>query len=456
MQIDAMQLIVIVAWYMIPLSILFFSGVVFRAKSFIGLAAGAFTFNYLLRVIAILFNETAGIFAPKVQWRYGIGIYEDYVLTGNYLGLIFEPFGAQVLWNLPVWAFTDATRPSLLFSNAGASALAASLAAIMVRSVTSRRIAIAVMVIFSMYLGAFNFAMFGLRDPLLALASGTLGCAVLRIGLGQFRTPEILAGIAGAGFSLWLRPEQFFIVLFVLGLPLAAYYVNLFRGPGNKRRNFGIAFFLTVPLIAVGVGMILVATLVAGKNIGTKTLNPVQIADENAEDRFNRHVGSDYGSGSNIVDVQTYQNMPVFVRVPVQVIGLVVLPFPWQIRGPEQLLAFVDSVFLIVLLIASLRFVRARHSIDQGRWVVIALLATFAIGIVGMGFVISNAGNGFRMRMAVVPFLMLAAGVAIGSKTNYRRRRFPYVELYRDDYDDADETGDDDRVDYSEAESTAT
>jgi hypothetical protein len=448
MQIDATQLIVIAAWYLIPLSILFFAGIMFRARSFIGLAAGAYTFNYLLRVMAVLFNETAGIFAPKVQWRYGIGIYEEYVLTGNYAGLILEPFGAQVLWNLPVWAFTDATRPSLLFSNAGASALAASLAAIMVRSVTSKRIAIAVMLIFSMYLGAFNFAMFGLRDPLLALASGVLACTVLRIGLGEFKAPEALAGITGAGFSLWLRPEQFFIVLFVLGLPITAYYLNLFRKRGDRRRNFARAVFLSIPLLAAAGGMVLVATLVAGKNVGVTTLNPVQIAEDNAEDRFNRHLNSDFGSGSNIVDAQTYQNMPVFVRIPVQIIGLVVLPFPWQIRGAEQMLAFADSLFLIALIIASVQFIRKRQSIDQGRWVIISLLSTFAIGIAGMGFVVSNAGNGFRMRTAVAPFLMLAAGVSIGSRSSRSRSRYPYIE-HADDVDSED-------VDYSPIEHAAT
>jgi hypothetical protein len=194
--------------------------------------------------------------------------------------------------------------------------------------------------------------------------------------------------------------------------------------------------------------MVLVATLVAGKNVGVTTLNPVQIAEDNAEDRFNRHLNSDFGSGSNIVDAQTYQNMPVFVRIPVQIIGLVVLPFPWQIRGAEQMLAFADSLFLIALIIASVQFIRKRQSIDQGRWVIISLLSTFAIGIAGMGFVVSNAGNGFRMRTAVAPFLMLAAGVSIGSRSSRSRSRYPYIE-HADDVDSED-------VDYSPIEHAAT
>lgn len=423
MQIDAAVLIVIVAWYLMPVTILFAGGMLFRARPFIGFAAAAFTVNYLVRVVAILVNETFGIFAPKVQWRYGIGIYEQYVLSGDYFGLLLEPFGGQVLWNLPVWAFTDANRPSLLLSNAAAGALAPSLAGLMVRSVTSRRIAVVIIIIFSMYLGALNFAMFGLRDPLLALASAVLGGTMVRIGFGKFGIPEVFAGITSAGASLWLRPEQFFIVLFVFGLPVAAYYLGLFRRRKNRRRNFALAMFLLIPLTAVAGSMVLLATMVAGKNVGTNTVNPVEIAEENAEDRFNRHLDSDFGSGSNIVDAQTYQNMPVSIRIPVQIVGLVILPFPWQIRGAEQVLAFVDSLFLIGLIVMSVRFIRRRNSIDQGRWVVIALLATFAIGIAGMGFVVSNAGNGFRMRVAVAPFLMFGAGIAMGSEIRRKRHR---------------------------------
>lgn len=439
MQIDATVLIVIVAWYFMPLTILFAAGALFRSRTFIGFAAAVFTINYMVRVAAILTNETFGIFAPKVQWRYGIGIYEKYVLSGDYSGLLLEPFGAQVLWNLPVWAFTDASRPSLLLSNAAAGALAASLAGLMVRSVTSRRIAIAIIVIFSMYLGALNFAMFGLRDPLLALASTVLGGTMLRIGFGKFGVPEILSGLISAGASLWLRPEQFFIVLFVFGLPVVTYYLGLFRRKTNRRRNFALAMFTLIPLTVLAGSMVLLATMVAGRNVGMSTVNPVQIAEENAEDRFSRHIDSDFGAGSNIVDVQTYQNMPVYVRIPVQIVGLVILPFPWQIRGAEQILAFGDSLFLIGLILVSLRFVRRRDSIDQGRWVVLALLATFAIGIAGMGFVVSNAGNGFRMRVAVAPFLMLGAGIAIGSRSSRKRHRY---SIARDSDEDLDHYSD--------------
>ena len=423
MEVDSTLLMAVLFWFLAPLAILAAAGVLFRAKSFLGMACGAFVVNYLVRTIAIFINETNHFFAPKVQWRYGIGIYEKYMLTGDYVGLLFEPFGAQVLWNLPVWAFADADRSSLLLSNAAAGALAGSLAGLMVRSITSQRVAITVMVLFSLYLGAFNFSLFGLRDPLLALANAVVACVVLRFGFGQRGIQELFAGALGLGVGLWLRPEQFFIVVFILGLPVAAYYLGLFRRRRQRQRNLMTAILLWFPLLGICLAAVLAATLVAGKNIGTNTFNPVQIAEENAEDRFSRHLDSEFGAGSNIVDHQTYQNMPTYIRIPVQITGLILLPFPWQIKNAEQLLAFADSLFLIGLLFLSFRFILKRSSIESGRWVVIALLATFLIGICGMGFVVSNAGNGFRMRISVVPFLMVAAGLALGARP-WRRQRY--------------------------------
>ncbi len=74
-------------------------------------------------------------------------------------------------------------------------------------------------------------------------------------------------------------------------------------------------------------------------NIGATTIDPMEVADERAEERFMRHTDSDFGSGSHIIDVNAYASIPVYARIPIQVLGLIVLPFSWMINGPDKALA---------------------------------------------------------------------------------------------------------------------
>lgn len=417
MDITGTSLIILCYWVLLGIGLLLLVGASFSGRSLLGFAIVLFLANFLVRFLVIGANETVHFLAPKVQWDYGIRKFYEYHNAGNLKGLLLEPFGAQVLWNLPVWAFNAPSRYSLLLSNATAGALAGPLAGLMIHTVTSRKTAVLTAVLFSVYLGMFNFSIFCLRDPLLVLANTTLACMIVRMGFGAWGLRELLFVALGTYFSLWLRPEQFFIILFVLGLPVSAYYIGLFRRRANRRRSIATALLLLLPISAFGIASILGATYVASANIGKTTFNPVDIAGEHAEERFSRHTDSDFGSGSHVIDTQTYTQLPIYVRVPIQVVGLIVLPFPWQVDNAEKLLAFVDSLTLLLMMWVATRYFFARRLPSSHQWIVAALMATFLIGVLGMGVVVSNAGNGFRMRVSIVPFLIVASAMALTQRS---------------------------------------
>jgi hypothetical protein len=43
-----------------------------------------------------------------------------------------------------------------------------------------------------------------------------------------------------------------------------------------------------------------------------------------------------------------------------------------------------------------------------------ATMLTFGLGILMMGLIVSNAGNAFRMRLALVPFVFCVAALSVG------------------------------------------
>ncbi len=80
---------------------------------------------------------------------------------------------------------------------------------------------------------------------------------------------------------------------------------------------------------------------------------------------------------------------------------------------------------LLRMIWIAIRYAICKRNEASHQWVVIALMATFLIGILGMGVVVSNAGNGFRMRISIVPFLILAAALAWNQRS-VLMERFPY------------------------------
>lgn len=379
-----------------------------------------FTFisGFGLRLALIAVNESLGIFAPKFQGELSLQLFSFEILQNqDILGTLAHPFAGQIAWNLPAWTLFGPSRMALLTSNAAAGALVGPTVAVLVCSAIGVRSAAQLAVLLSVSLSCINFSIFGLRDPLIMLAAGVVAAAIVRCFIHGGTRSNILTLFGSSACVIWLRPELAYVILCVLLLPIGNRYLNVLQRAANSQRYMRLTLALTVPIVLVTGVAAVVALKVAASSIGASSSNPMHIAGEEADRRFARHSGGSFGGGSHLAGGATYQNLPVHIRVPIQVVGLVVLPFPWQVRSPARLFAFMDSAILLAMMAATMWCLfskRKRKLIPENVWrVSFWLLCLFGIGILGMGLIVSNAGNGFRMRLAVLPFLYVATAVIL-------------------------------------------
>lgn len=406
-------LLLIAMWTALGAAALLVVAQLFGGRNVLAVSMGVFVAGFFARVVVIMLNEEFQFIEAKLAGDYSIGLYQHYILNGHgWRGLMGEQFAAQVLLNLPAWLLFGASRTSLLLSNGVVGAVAAPLAALLLYrdfgAVAARR----ALITLSLYPGGFNFSVFGLRDPLIFVAMIVMVAGGARIWRDRYTLLNLFLVAAGGLLTLWLRPELAYVVLVFSLIPLISFYADLVRGAAHSRKLFSSLLLITMPMVLIGIGAIMIGTGVAAQNIGAKTINPVEIANQDAVDRFERHE-SRLGGGSHMVDSTTYVSLPWYFRVPIQTVGLVLLPFPWQVTTATRLLAFGDSLFLISLIMFALVngwFADPLRSTGLGR-LSFALLFVFFIAVLGMGFVVSNSGNGFRMRLAVTPLIFVAACV---------------------------------------------
>ena len=377
----------------------------------VGIAMLVFAIGMLVRVVLVVCNEEFAFFEPKVAGDLSLRLYDEFVMTdGGVWQLFGEEFGPQVFLNTPAWWMFGPHRLITLLNNSAVAALAGPLAAVWLTPVVGRGRAMTIMFLMACYPALVNFSLFGLRDPIIFFAMVALACGMVRSRIAGWRATDVVTVLLASIIVFWSRPELAYVLVCLLGWPIASGVLTMVHGVRGNRRYAVNLMLLAVPLALVTVGAIAGMTQIAARNIGFATVNPFEIADEAASNRFERHAGS-AGAGSHIVDSTSYTHMPVYVRVPMQTVGMIVVPFPWQIKGVAKAFAFADSCFLIAVLgwtVLQTLYSRPLAASGRGRHAMI-LLACFAIGILGMGFIVSNSGNAFRMRLSLTPLLFIAA-----------------------------------------------
>jgi hypothetical protein len=378
------------------------------------LAFLVFVGSYLLRLAFVLINEQVHFFEAKLAGDYSIGLYEKYILeASDYWGLLQkEPFALQVFLNIPVWLVFGPERLSLLASNSMFGSAVASVAGGLLYKPFGTRIALRAIILLAIYPAIFNFSLFGLRDPFIFFSMTVAACGILRQwkdGLSFFDMGVTALGII---VSFSLRPELSYVLVVMAGIPFIAIFLNMWASWRYGQRN--AANFLIICIIGIALAVIAAAatTQFASRNIGANTANLLEVADDLAKERYSRHVERE-GSGSHIIPSETYLNLPVYLRVPIQTLGMIVIPFPWQATSPARMFAFIDSLFLMSMIAFILVNLLYSHPIRQAGAARMSavLLFAFAIGILGMGVIVSNSGNGFRMRLSVTPLLIVATSI---------------------------------------------
>ncbi|MFK8113984.1 MAG: hypothetical protein AB8B91_17410 [Rubripirellula sp.] len=384
----------------------------FEGQKVSSIAMLTFVIGFLIRALLIVVNEEFQFIPEKLAGNFSLQHYDYFFRGGHGISdLLGEEFAAQVFLNLPAWILFGAERISLLMSNACVGAIAAPVAAGLLYRPLGDRAAIRALVLISIYPGALNFSIFGLRDPLIFTAMVILACGVARSWLIGMTFRNIGLVVISASLTLWLRPELAYVVFMVAMIPIINLYLAMLQGARRSQKNYANLIVITLPLILVGLLAVVAATRIASSNIGATTANPFEIAGEASTNRFERHTHRSFGAGSNVMTTESYASLPIYLRIPVQTAGMIVLPFPWQIRNAQRLFAFGDSMLLmgmILFVCVNLRFASPFRQAGAGRLTAMLMLV-FLVGILGMGFVVSNSGNGFRMRLAVTPLLFVAA-----------------------------------------------
>jgi hypothetical protein len=134
------------------------------------------------------------------------------------------------------------------------------------------------------------------------------------------------------------------------------------------------------------------------------------------------------GAASEYLPIAIYNRIPWPARATVQIVGFIELPYPWQLTGVSRILALFDSIFVWLGMYwvwrtnrmfklatkgqgPPLPLVLARYSPHKLHRLSVALMLAFVASWLGFGLLVSDAGNAFRMRVSVEPFLVFGATI---------------------------------------------
>jgi hypothetical protein len=386
-----------------------------KKHSQMAFVAIVFLVNFVLRGYLLWLNEGLKIFDPKFAGEISLDIYNIYL--NGIPGAINNTFVPQMLLNFLGFSMFAGNRVTIEITNSFYVALSGVIAYAYMYRLYGSKAAVYSMIGCYAYLGALNFSIFGLRDPILFFFSFLYILSFIflikcpKTALWVFNLAIFLGS---AVMILWSRPELLPTIGFFPGI----YFLSLIFIRINRIRRFSMRFISSALVIAVFASVFLLAGVYAYRivlaQIGITTLvSPLEIAGTYADNRYERQFldqGGSNGGGGAILPPGLYRALPPVFRVPVQTLGIIVLPFPWLINDVPKLLAFLDSIYVIIILYFTLRWLRKNktNAYPEAR----LLLWTFMWGIVIMGTIVNNTGNAFRLRLSVLPYLIIAFAIA--------------------------------------------
>jgi predicted membrane-bound mannosyltransferase len=321
-----------------------------------------------------------------------------------------DTFMVQTLFNVPGFVLAGATQNVILLTNCFFGALVAIPAYYYLRR-AGARCAMWGMMLFSFYPAAINFSLFGLRDIVIYTMVATYVLSMLAFTmLSERRTTDLLVAALMCILVLWQRAE---LIAVMLAVPGAIFAYSVWRTSRSERTRAGRIVLLITGASLVITSMVAgagIASRVIASQLGAESLNVATVATVYATKRMERASRNVQNGGeSNILPRAAYLKMDPVTRTLLQTGGIIILPYPWLLNSPSRLFAALDSIFLISLIVIAVKYgMRQRRS---GIW---APLLAFALGVLMMGLIVSNAGNAFRMRLALVPFVFSVASLAQG------------------------------------------
>lgn len=368
--------------------------------------------GFVVRVGFMFANEYVSFIAAKGAGDRVLQEFEFIALRGGLSGM--STFFVQALLNLPAFTLFEESRMIALTTNAFVGAFTPVLAYVYMTPLFGRKCGIYAVVLFGLYPAAIEFSILGLRDIIIYFFMSWYILALMRMFV---REAVSLKDVSAVGLSVLamfsLRAELLPIMLLFAGAPVMSRLLESFR----RIRSAALRGAVIVVCGSLLLSVVLFVTAFFYKlTIGQLNIHdfvsPVEIAQKYAEIRYNRPLGESMGAGSHIVAEQTFKNMNIYARIALQTLGILVIPFPWLLTSPARFLALGDTFFVFWVLWGAIRgaqhYSRRAQSVFQGQLFYYALLA-FTAGVMIMGLIVINAGNAFRMRMALLPFAFVAA-----------------------------------------------
>ncbi len=410
--------------------------------------AAFFAVSFGSRVAAVAVNERFGIFPQKFAACFPL----DMINQPGGLWRFFETFDsgdrravAQVKFlieaaaNVPGIALFGNSHIILNLTNCLAGSLAGLLVFAYMRRLFDRNTAIFALLLVSFFPAAFNFSFFGLRDIFLYLFIlaniASLAWLVLRPDRRALQLAVYLASFVCIGL---LRSAFLPFMLVLPAFLLARRFVRYLSDTRDRRRRL---------LIMGGAGVVALVALLSAYGIvlhhlGIKTfVGPQQLFSSFVEARASRGTpfakayransgaaivcksmshprqNAARGVASQYIPFKTYRKTPWIVREAIQLVGFIVIPLPWQLDRLSRALALFDTIFVIAVAVAAWRSFRSVRAPPPGsredalRVLSMGLLLSAFLGWIGYGLFVTDAGNAFRLRLTVVPFVLFGASL---------------------------------------------
>jgi len=390
-----------------------------------------FAVSLLGRTALIFFNESLGILPPRKAGTIALRIFDHVTIdiSNNLELLISTKFGFQTLLNIPGLFFFGAERINLLLTNTFLTSLAAIIIFSYLYYLYTLKTAYLGWLLVTIIPVANTYSIFGLRDPVIYFFS------VLYVGSFLFIVKTTVTEKWGKynlmilGLSLFaifsLRPSLLPVALTIPFLYAIRYLYGNFKKIRNRANQGLILMFFIIFNIGflLGPGMYIYNIALSGIGVG-QTVAPWQLAGSYAQSRFHRAAGEQTGGGSHILPPAIYNNTNALTRIPIQTIGLIWLPLPWLLTSPTRILAFIDSLLIMYCLSVVYRYRKIpKRWPTSDRIVWWFIFTAFVVGILGLGLIVNNAGNAYRMRLAVAPYLLIPTAIMLGSLRNRKPRR---------------------------------
>ncbi len=379
-----------------------------------------FLVNFTIRLLLIYFNEELNFFADKLAGNLSIEIHKSYQLYGL-SGVLTNSgnFLLQYLINLLFFQLNGGTRATLLINNAYIGSVIPLFMAYGLKKYYGAKYEIYILFLFSFFPCFINFSIFGLRDVIILAIVSLNVISVIYMYASKSNTSQLykalLLYVLSNGLMLLIRPEM----IVILGFPAVVYGISQvlnFISRINEKHTRVLAGFMSfLFLIVFTFYLANSAKDYLTSNIGvTSEVTAMEVVNEYAEQRYERQFKGD-GGGSAIIESNSYHNLGTWSRLSLQTLGMLVIPFPWQINSITKLLAFLDTILVMFLLYHLARFYYLqfrRKNFGMNKFLKNPhniLGMTFLFSVLLYGLLVINFGNAFRLRMSILPYLIVPA-----------------------------------------------